>query len=191
MHLILEGPDNSGKTTLAKKLVAMCRSEANVEYWHAGGPPTTVQAELDCLRDQFEMVANGHPRQFIIDRVTCISQQVYNPDTIMHPNRQQALLQLSMHRNCFIIYARPSTDKLLRSDDMTWRAEEPEEHRQKILCNLHTFVQGYDRVMSAVRCIQYDYEDPNSQLLIDMALMALHGSQDARNWFEKIITQKR
>lgn len=188
MHIIFEGPDNSGKTTLAKHVVSSC--PGLIEYWHAGGPPRDEQAENRCLLQQEEMLANGGT-QFAIDRVTAISQQVYNPSYYRDPVRNTRLFMISQYNEVFIVYCRPPTDRLLRIQDLTWREDESEEHRQKIIHGLHDFVLRYDRVMQQVPCLVYDFDDPSSVALRLALVAAVRGEQGAMTWLRSMQNFKR
>lgn len=182
MHVILEGADNSGKTTLARTIENGAIGLAR--YWHAGGPPRTREDELTCLIQQSGMVLETC--QYIMDRVTAISQQVYNPDPTLEASRKARLQLLAKARGVIIVYCRPSTDRLLRAQDLTWREEEDDAHRQKIINNLHVFVERYDQVMQQVPCIQYDYETSESTVLRTKLISALRGDVAALNWLTTV-----
>lgn len=187
MHIVLEGPDNSGKTTLGKAIKSMAFGDCT--YWHAGGPPKSLLEEGDCIKQQIDMLMETH-HQFVIDRVTTISQQVYNPDEQLDHIRQAQLFCMSGLRDVVFVYCRPSTDRLLRVEDITWREEESEEHRQKIIQGLHTFVERYDTVMQRIPCVVYDYDDPASIQIRDRAVLAMRGDVDAKSWFQFMMKKR-
>jgi adenylate kinase family enzyme len=152
MAIILEGPDNSGKTTLAKAL----QSAVACKYIHAGGPPANQRGEQDCLAKQQSMFS--YP-DAVLDRVTCISQSVYNPDETMEPIRRTMRAHLSSS-GAILVFCRPSTDRLMRTQDLTWRVDEPDDLKAKIVQNQHLFVQRYDAIMAVTPHVHYDFEDP-------------------------------
>lgn len=177
MRLILEGPDNAGKTSLANRL----RNHVSVRYFHPGGRPVDFDHEVRCMEEQFDLLSTSV--NLIIDRITAISQQIYNPDPAhddLRMSEREAILTL----NPVIVYCRPSTDKLLRVQDLTWREGETEEHKEKIIRNQHTFVQRYDELFAKIPCISYDYEDePHRELIFTKLVNAFKGSIADEQWF--------
>jgi len=154
MRLILEGPDNAGKTTLARKLTDELGQA--IFYFHPGGKPDSLAAELECMSEQFTMIVQHS--NILMDRVTCISQRVYNPDPAQAQLRADALSRLQTMAPV-VVYCRPSTDRLLRVQDFKWRPGETDEHKQKIISGQHTFVTRYDELMRGVPHVHYDWED--------------------------------
>lgn len=182
MKLILEGPDNAGKTTLARKL----SQNGLVAYKHPGGRPDDLTGELKCMTDQHYLLT--HTSHIIHDRVTCISQQVYNPDVHLNVMREHALMNLIALQNVVVIYCRPSTDKLLRVQDLTWREGESDEHKEKIIRGQHLFVERYDVLMGRVPCISYDFEDEAHASIIEAkAIKAFANSQADVDWFHNLM----
>lgn len=183
MRIILEGPDNAGKTSLAKRLIEACGPE-KVGYFHPGGKPDGVEAELKCLEHQTHLLRQSN---ILIDRITAISQQVYNPDGGMNELRREALNNI-MSMQPVMIYCRPSTDKLLRVQDLTWREDEDEAHKQKIIRNQHTFVERYDLIFSTTPCISYNYEDEaHREIIFKKLVNGINGSVDDIMWFRQIM----
>lgn len=73
MAIILEGPDNAGKSTLAKAL-----SEAmGWNTIHAGGPPKNEAETKERLHTDFDLMQ----RKMIMDRSFIISETVFGPIT--------------------------------------------------------------------------------------------------------------
>jgi thymidylate kinase len=183
MRVVLEGPDNAGKTSLAQKL----RMEVtDLTYYHPGGAPNGEVAETDCLDGQaglfFEL------DRVIFDRVTCVSQQVYNPNALLDPVRQHYAEQMLKAPDLIVIYCRPPNEVLMDVANFKWRAEETEEHRQKIISRAHEFVERYDQVMQKVPCISYDWKSGMHAATIERKLVqGLNGRQDAVDWFKNII----
>lgn len=149
MRIILEGPDNSGKTTLARLL-----SRNGVVYHHPGGPPENSLTELNCMESQLEMFDQN--QRIVMDRCTAISQQVYSPNEELDPLRQQNV-DFLRGLDVLFVYCRPSTDKLMSFQDFTWREEESDEFKQRIIDNQHTYIQGYDRIFERVQHVHYDF----------------------------------
>lgn len=186
MRVILEGPDNAGKTSLAKTVRGAVADE--IVYFHPGGPPTDAMHEARCVGEQLWQLSS-HER-IIMDRVTPISQMVYNPDRALDMMRQ-SLLQAYWDTGAVLIYCRPTTDRLLRVQDLTWRGDESEEHKQKIIVNQHKFVQRYDEIMRTIPCICYDFEDrPMAGVIVGKMINAMRGSVEDAQWFRTLLSYR-
>jgi adenylate kinase family enzyme len=187
MNVILEGPDNAGKTTLAEHLKS---NVTGFTYYHPGGKPDDWAAEEAFMQIQHDLAATRD--RHVLDRVTCISQQVYNPDDDpddgRDPIRSAHALLLTQLRNVVVIYCRPPNEVLMDVGNFKWRPEESEEHRQKIISRQHEFVERYDRVMLSVPAIFYNWKDEAHATVIKTKLVqALNGDLGAQAWFQQLI----
>lgn len=186
MRIILEGPDNAGKTAFANR----CKHTLGprVDYFHPGGKPADIEAEGQCVEEQLYTLANSSA--IIMDRCTPISQRVYNPDTELDKWRAH-MWQRYFELRVLVIYCRPSTDHLLRVQDLTWREGETEEHKQKIIQNQHIFVQRYDALMQTIPNICYDWGDQShAEIIFHQALNALQGKEPAQAWLNGLINYR-
>lgn len=183
MNFIFEGPDNAGKTSLAQTVL---RSVHGMMYHHPGGAPANPAAEDADMVAQFHMLSWPYSHVFM-DRVTCISQQVYNPSTERDPARRQMVQQILPH--AVVIYCRPPNEVLMDVGNYTWRAEETEEHRQKIMTRAHEFIERYDMVMTGIPCISYNFRDvAHAEVIRNMLNRAACGDTGAQMWFKEVIT---
>lgn len=183
MRVILEGPDNAGKSSLAR---AIRMEVCNVKYFHPGGAPATAIEEADCLATQDAMFMMNE--QIIFDRVTCISQMVYNPNPDRDPVRRTYQKAMWQNPGTVVIYCRPPTETLMDVGNYTWRPEETEEHRQKIITRAYEFIERYDAVMLGVPTIFYDWKDQVHAGVVQRKLIqALNGRTDAQEWFRNIL----
>ena len=180
MKIILEGVDNSGKTTLANHILKEVRSAT---YHHPGGKPEHWPAEQACCVQQLQLLNIDN---VILDRITPISQQIYNPDPGSDLTRIKYIAEMRF-KGAVFIYCRPSTDRLMRVDEFTWREGESEEHKQKIIRNQHRFIDAYDRVMGSIPHITYDYENPDSVIVLHKIIQAMQGDQSSANWIDQLI----
>lgn len=186
MRVILEGPDNAGKTTLAEKIVGSVKN--GVHYFHPGGRPTDFEHEVACVTEQLKCLSTHS--KVVMDRVTPISQQVYNPDPALDPVRRDMLRQYT-EMDVLFIYCKPSVDRLLRTQDLTWREGESEDHKQKIITRQHEFVKRYDEVIQQVKFICYDFEDQRmSGVIVNQLAAAMAGSTEAVDWFRRLINYR-
>jgi adenylate kinase family enzyme len=187
MRVVLEGPDNAGKTTLS----AILRDLPRVVYHHPGGKPADADAEMECMLEQLQL-AQGQVN-LVLDRVTCISQDVYNPDpgSTMANARARHRTYLQQIPNLVVVYCRPPNEVLMDVGNFTWRSEETEEHRQKIILNQHQFIERYDQLMQTVPCIFYNWRDEVHADIIRKALIrAMSGDESARKWFQGLINYR-
>lgn len=182
MLLILEGPDNAGKTTLAQTISKALKGK--LTYFHPGGRPETITQELECIDEQMAYLKKGN---VMLDRCTPISQQIYNHDGVLTMIRQEALQDM-LKLGVLIIYCRPSTDRLLRTQDLTWRDGETDEHKQKIIHNQHEYVHAYDMLMAQIPCIIYNFEDyEQAKTIVDKIVSSFMDEKADNSWFNKVI----
>lgn len=183
MRFIFEGPDNSGKTSLANAIKHALGPK--VEYFHPGGRPADIDAEGHCIEEQIHVLESHH--HVIMDRCTPISQRIYNPDAELDKWREH-MWQRYVALGVVVIYCRPSTDRLLRTQDLTWRDDETEEHKQKIIRNQHLFVNRYDALMQTIPNVYYDFEDKShADIVRRKCVQALSGDIEASGWFHNLI----
>jgi hypothetical protein len=183
MRIILEGPDNAGKTSLANRWKH--ELGPRVPYFHPGGKPDNIDAEGACIEEQLEWLQGS--TSIIMDRCTPISQQVYNYSTELAAWRLH-MWQRYEALGVVTIYCRPSIDRLLRTQDFTWRDGETDEHKDKIIAGQHKFVQRYDDLMQMIPNVCYDWEDQaHANLIYQQGLRALGGDQVAAAWFRQLI----
>ena len=183
MNVVLEGPDNAGKSTLAQRLLKQVPGSS---YYHPGGKPDSDAAELMFIHEQADLLK--HKNQMILDRITPISQQVYNPNPEADIIRMTHLNRLMLADNFVVIYCRPKNEILMDVGNFKWRPEEPEEHRQKIITQAHTFVERYDTLMLKVPNIFYDWQDSAHANIIETKLVqAMCGDIMAQIWFHQVI----
>lgn len=143
--IILEGPDNAGKTTLAKKLASFL----HMKVLHSGGP--CIQSEMTS-----RMTSILESRNTIWDRVPCISEPVYGPiirnaDIFMGTTWLDQLLV----RDPFIIYCRTPTYIMIRGHE--FKPHEDEEHIREVKLNALKLIHAYDQMMGGIEHMRYDW----------------------------------
>ena len=152
MALIIEGPDNAGKTTLAKQLSEVLR----IPIHHPGGAPKGSEHELSCMVSQLELCSEN----IILDRVTCISQPIFNThrhDAVDNPLFGTFLRRMIDTPGCVIIYCRPDDKEVLNMFKHEVKPHDSPAHIQYIEENQASFVKSYDLVMSLLPHIKYNY----------------------------------
>jgi adenylate kinase family enzyme len=134
-HIVLEGPDNGGKSTLARFLAQRLRTP----ILHSGGPekePGEINKRIRTFLDL--------KQQRIFDRHACISQEIYR--TIRNTNNgavDPALIAEFYDSKPLLIYCRPLIEELgaghvVKSDHDT------EQHLVEIKENYQRLLVMYD-----------------------------------------------
>lgn len=150
--IILEGPDNSGKSTLGVTLAKALETTTRHSIRPAPG-----STPLQCLEHSARQL---RPQRVILDRVFAISESIYGPicrgQSAMERHTREAILDL-YQRPYLIIYCRPRSKTIL---DNKGRDQMP-----GVLENHQKIIAAYDRIMldisrfSKCRVIQYDWQN--------------------------------
>lgn len=148
MGIIVEGADNSGKTTLVNDL----SRRLMVPAFHAGGPPGSDAIALRLCAEQLTQCDSP----CILDRVTPISRQIYE-NRMGDDNLNQYLKRMLDHKFAIVIYCRPPNEKLMDLSNHKVRPEESDEHIKYVTENQQHFIKSYDRLMSKIPHISYDW----------------------------------
>lgn len=150
--IILEGPDNAGKTTLAKQLSkALGIPERHSER------PNPAWTPVECLEHSSRQL---RPQRAILDRVYAISEPIYGPvcrgKSALGDKAREAILDL-YQRPYLIIYCRPRRATILQNAGR--------EQMPGVLENHVQLIQRYDDFMldicrfSKCKVIQYDWQN--------------------------------
>lgn len=147
--IIVEGPDNSGKSTLVREL----SHRLGWPTHHPGGPPKTEDERV--LRMCEQMIIRD--QNIIYDRCTCISDQVYR-QLIGISMFDQFTFLMTRHQSVKVIYCRPPLSKLMDLSTMTIEEHDTEEQLALVRDKQRIIVAGYDYVMDRIpRVIRFDY----------------------------------
>lgn len=146
--IIIEGPDNSGKSTLAERL----SQELKIPVIHSQRPSGSPSEILEHSFKQLQ------PQMAILDRVYAMSEYVYGPicrgATDLGDLHHKALIDL-YNRPYLIIYCRPPMETILKNDGR--------DQMEGVLDNHQAIVERYDELMMEVsrfttgKVIQYDW----------------------------------
>ena len=148
--IIIEGPDNSGKSTLAKAI--------GLPIKHPGPKPESVRAVIDCLRKQQRRRSHA----IVHDRVTCISHWIYQqPAIVMCRLLDQKLQFLRTSSNVVIVYCRPPDSSILNWSHHIPKGYVTAEYLDWLSTEHPKIVKRYDEFFSASgNCpnpIRFDY----------------------------------
>ena len=160
--IILEGPDNSGKSTLAEFLASGTGIKAN----HSGGP---IKSKADYQMRVATFFSTE--KVYVMDRWPSISEQVYG--SVMGRSYDIEFDETTIHalaRGWLFIYCRPPLDHLMdftkhRGSEYTAPGVTPEAYHRKIEEKQHHLVERYDEVMSHVPHIRYDFKSATPKFL--------------------------
>lgn len=152
--IILEGPDNSGKTTLGQRL----ETALGVTLIHSTRPPADASSS-DLIE---HAVLQVEPRRVIMDRNYLISELVYG--TILrggpalgrerHLKLMNDMLELG---HILIIYCRPSADTILDNGNRQQMIGVIEAHG-KIISN-YDRLMGQLGILKGKNLIRFNYEE--------------------------------
>lgn len=149
--IILEGADNSGKSTLGEYL----SNKLNLPLRHSE-KPNPEWTPVEALGHSSRQL---RPQSAILDRVYALSEYVYGPicrgASALGEQHQEALLDL-YNRPYLIIYCRPHLSTILRNGGR--------DQMEGVLENHQKIVEEYDRLMddvsrfSCCQVVNYDWQ---------------------------------
>jgi len=154
MGIILEGPDASGKSTLGRAMASRTGSDLHL----SGGAPKTDQQMWEMIQEQEYAASTG----MIVDRVSCISQQVYRDGLFLRSDLMAESRRLLASRVNLLVYARPPDHVLMNPNFHEWKDYDTEEWKVKILANQADYVKRYDLLMAELPCLVFDWTDESS-----------------------------
>lgn len=170
MAIILEGFDGCGKSTLASKF--------GLEVKHPGPRPRTWSDEQRCLEDQLRDAR----LPIVMDRVTCISSQVYK-GRLFDKQYMSYLDRMVYTRNCVIIYCRPPIRTMLHMDSHEAKPYDTAEHLASIKLNANHYIESYDKLFKSTPHLLYNYTSPDDSV-IDTALDLAFNIGTWKSWMK-------
>lgn len=149
--IVIEGPDNSGKSTLGEYLSQQLQTP--LRHSEKPNPEWTALEALEHSCRQLR------PQQAILDRIYVISEYIYGPicrgRSALAEQHARAMLDL-YSRPYLIIYCRPRMDTILRNGGR--------EQMEGVLDNHQKIVEAYDSLMeelarfSCCKILRYDWQ---------------------------------
>lgn len=142
--IVLEGPDNAGKSTLGRQL----SERFGVDVHHSSNP----KMDYAQLRDKMREIINDPRRDAIYDRVPLISEGIYG--TILRGvnrfncHEGQGLWQLFAASNPLIIYCRPPDETI--NVGLEFKPGESEDHIKAVREKHLVIAHAYDDLMTAL-----------------------------------------
>lgn len=182
--ILLEGPDASGKTSLARLIQKM---NPDIRYYCSGGPPKSIE---EMFRFCDEQLTLAHQDNIIIDRITPISHPIYNFDKLSIEAIEylsDMLDKILLTHKSVLVYCRPSNEHLLNPKSHEWKEYDTPEHIGKILTKQHKFIEAYDQVMSVHDHVTANFENTDQYVELAALLAASEHTNAAREQLNYII----
>ena len=163
--ILVEGPDNSGKSTLIDQLT----KEFNLfKCERPHGPPKTPQELYNRTMDVQNFYAS---KMFIMDRNPVIGESIYGPILRGHdmwtdiPSSDRIdceanLFSKLITHTIFLIYCRPPLETLLDLSTHQVKDYDTKEHLESLSKNKAKIVDAYDKFMSRWATYTYNYKCP-------------------------------
>lgn len=150
--IIIEGPDNAGKTTLCEKL----SKRLNVPIEHSGGPGKSKQEMQHRINEMF--VRRNYA--CIRDRIPIISDYIYSKsmgrESLFDDNNISQYLSDLLCKHPVIIFCWPGERHLFESShEMSKHADE--EHHINVEAKKVTIANMYQSVMRRIPHYTYDF----------------------------------
>ncbi len=168
--IIIEGCDNTGKSTLAEKL----GKDLGLEVHHSVRPDSTLSPHniMEHARRQLR------PRRVILDRVFAISEYVYGRvirgQSLLKEFHSDAIMEL-YQRNHMIIYCRPS-DKVIQDNKGRDQMEGVVDNFPRIIAEYDDLIKELEQFYKG-HIVYFDYTSRNSYSII-LELAKIH----LKNW---------
>lgn len=172
--IIIEGPDNSGKSTLINSLV----KDFNLliaDKPH--GPPKNI---MDLVSRTTKLLLRQDSTRYILDRHPLFSESVYGPilrdKNLWESNKPikdlllTILNQANSEGTVFIIYCRPPDEIVLNLDTHQIKSYDTIEHLEGLKNKSHEILEAYDNLMSSWANFKYNYKEKDSYKLLTKKL---------------------
>ena len=175
--IIVEGPDNSGKSTLINQLIKDLELKEVKRTFH--GPTTDIENLYSRTLEVINAAIKTDQPNIIIDRFSLIGEDIYGPilrgknlwDVI--PQDKIKFWQAVNKLNPFIIYCRPSLDVILDMKNHQVKIYDTPEHVKRVQEKQKLIVSAYDNYFANWKShnfYSYDYKDKNSYLELKFRL---------------------
>lgn len=171
--IIVEGSDNSGKTTLVEQLVKDFDLITLVPY--KKGPPKDAETNFMNSWCMINGAINFPPKRVITDRFSLIGESIYGPICrkkdlwVSMYDRKIKLFNSMIALDPFIIYCRPPDNRVLNMSTHQRKYYDSEEHVQQIINNRALILNAYDNYFAFWRnhnFYKYDYTISESYLTL-------------------------
>lgn len=150
MIIILEGFDESGKSTLAKQLSEI----TGFKVLHPGKRPIDIDDAIEMMQEQKGLLAFASHCDLIMDRVTCISSFCYTWGSTDIFAKYQ--IQITDSKHIIVIHCKYNGEKLTVSEhDRDGSVDIARKNKDAIIAR-------YNNLFKHIKHIEYDYKDTKS-----------------------------
>lgn len=163
MGVILEGFDNSGKSTLADNL----GKDAGATVYYPGPKPVGISEIRQQLRQQAQWASEPSA---VLDRTTLFSQQAYALGNLkgMAEFACGALMEIGTIaktvQNSLVVYCRPPIEKILDFSTHKVKVYDDVKKIKWLEENAEAIIRRYDQMFSHWPHELWDYTNPNAEL---------------------------
>lgn len=169
--LIFEGPDNSGKSTIANYI----SEKIGIPVNHFSGPPEDVEE----LKERIHFMMANHDK-FIFDRIPLIGEDVYSSlrdnNLLDELENHNIIRKEFLALNPLIIYCRPRKALIMSTAHLPKSYDTP-KHIDSIKQKEEELIDRYDEIMSNVKNFipiwDYDYEVQSKESLAKVVIIEL------------------
>lgn len=166
--IIVEGPDNSGKSTLVTTLV----KDLNIRLLQSkySGPPKTAKENYHKTRDIIVKALEYPGPNTITDRLSLIGESIYGPICrgqdlwIPYFDKKMKMYSILKTINPFWIYCRPPKEVVLNMSSHQLKSYDTPEHLDEVSRNKSLILKAYDNYFAffgAYNFFLYDYTNPS------------------------------
>lgn len=172
--IIVEGPDNSGKSTLIASLVK------DLDLLIAERPHGVPGSVNDIISRTSKLLLKQDQKRYILDRHPLFSEPIYGPilrkknlwedNPTVHGVLLTILTNSHSEGSVFIIYCRPPDKVVLDLHTHQVKEYDTAEHLEGLKSKSHEIVKAYDKMMSNWADFKYNYCEPGSYELLTQKL---------------------
>jgi thymidylate kinase len=174
--IIVEGPDNTGKTTLKNRLMKVFPL---TDKGHSGGPPKTVQEWEDRMYRLLLDKTRQETLTFIVDRFfysEIVYGKVLRGSTIVPQRNMDILEDLLMEHDPMIIYCRRPVHRIKETLSERDQLEGVNENIARI-CREYDTMFGSRILQFRDRMQIFDFEESSSWLMLHMKMLDYLGKK--------------
>lgn len=167
--IIVEGPDNSGKSTLIQQIKKDFGINEIPRMAH--GPANGSKDLWDRTYQIIDAATKAKSHRIIIDRFTLIGEDIYGP-ILRHVNLWDKMPQEKIKfwkatnlLDPFIIYCRPPEEVIMDMKNHVIKVYDTPEHVRRVNQKQELIIHAYDNYFAnwkSYNFFKYNYKDPES-----------------------------
>ena len=172
MIILLEGFDNAGKSTLAKRLADVTGFKLN----HPGKKPKNIDEYLEMCTKQQSLFLSAKDQCLIMDRCTVISSKMYNQyDFLERVRTADYVKYLAFLSHIKIIYCRPARSILCDFSKHFESAADTSDSVKYAMTHCEEIIKRYDGLFEPLihlrgHVFSFDYTSQESKLALNQFL---------------------